>query len=244
MSRSHFALCILHFAFCIQSAWAIDFHDSLDAAREANEGSLPTVISFGAPSCGWCRKMELETFADERVEAVAGKFVWVKINVDDHQELAARFRVRGIPHTAVLDAQQRVLASRPGYLPADKFVAFLEQSLTNPQPPEDSIDDLVAQLEKAGPAPGRELIVRAVESLAKPDRVGRKPLLAALANTSPAAWPALLDLLADPRLAVRAAAIQALREATRSQLPFDPFASAETRAAQVSAWRVWVDEAR
>ena len=69
--------------------------------------------------------------------------------MDEHEDLAARFRVRGLPHTFVLNGDDRIIATRPGYLPADEFVAFPEDALANPQPVEDVLADLLLALESA-----------------------------------------------------------------------------------------------
>ena len=78
-------------------ARSIEFHRSIEEARKAAKVERPTVILFGATWCTWCRKMETDTLTDPKVMQAAGQFLWVKIDVDKDQELAARYGVDGVP---------------------------------------------------------------------------------------------------------------------------------------------------
>jgi thioredoxin 1 len=54
-----------------------------------------TVVDFWAPWCGPCK---MQTPILEKVaEAVAGRAVIAKVNVDDNRELAVKFGIRSIP---------------------------------------------------------------------------------------------------------------------------------------------------
>lgn len=221
---------------------AIKFFNSIDEARASTDEPLPLVISFGATWCGWCNKMAVDTYGDERMQEVATRFLWVKIDIDEERELAARYRVSGVPHTTVLNEKNRVLGGVGGYMTAEKLIAFLDASLLNP-PQVDPIDDLIEKLAVANDAETRHAAtVSVVEALASSDRGDRRRLVQAVARQGPASWPVLIDKMADERLAVRAAAGHTLGYITRASLPYKPFASQQTRDEQIEQWRRWTNE--
>jgi thioredoxin-like negative regulator of GroEL len=224
---------------------AVEFQPSIEAARETEaaaspEQRKPLVLAFGAEWCGWCRKMELDTFPSPEVSALADHFLWVKVDVDEDEALSARFRVRGLPHTFVLNGDDRVIASHPGYLPTDEFVEFLNEALTNPQPIEDILGDLLAALDAAEAHDERAAAVKKlIEHLARAEHAERTVALAELAAAQGELLSPIAQLLADERLAVRAAAYGVLSTLSHKELPFDPFAAADERQPQVAAWVQW-----
>lgn len=224
-------------------ALAIDFQDSIEAARKKDTANRPVVVSFGAPWCGWCRKMEVDTFDSPEVKAVAEKYLWVKVDVDEQKELAARYQVEGLPRTIVLDAKGRMIGSADGYMGPARFVKFLEDSLTNPLPDAYLVDELVEQLALAdGDEPTRKAVVALVDVLSKPNRLARNEILAAFKQKRGVAQVVLLELMSEERLAVRAAAGACLQHCLDADLSFDPFADKEVRDAQLGEWRIIVGQ--
>ncbi|AOY93208.1 thioredoxin [Cupriavidus sp. USMAA2-4] len=77
---------------------------------------VPVLVDFWAPWCGPCRT--LGPMLEKLEHEAAGKWKLVKINVDEHQPLAAHFGVRSIPHViAFVDGK-----------PVDQFVGVLPES--------------------------------------------------------------------------------------------------------------------
>jgi thioredoxin 1 len=58
-----------------------------------------TLVDFWAPWCGPCRMVG--PILDEMSELYAGKATIAKVNVDNEQDLAVKFNVRGIPTVIV-----------------------------------------------------------------------------------------------------------------------------------------------
>jgi len=60
-----------------------------------NEASLPVLVDFYSPTCAPCNMMHpiIENLAERR----AGEMMAIKINVENHQQLAAAFGVQGVP---------------------------------------------------------------------------------------------------------------------------------------------------
>jgi thioredoxin-related protein len=81
--------------------------------------------------CGYCRKMDKETYADADVaKKIKADFIAVKINPDkssSKKKLAAELGARGYPHIAFVDAGGNKVDSISGYLPAKSFLPRLEK---------------------------------------------------------------------------------------------------------------------
>lgn len=242
------AACLVALATCaaVECQAEMTFHPSVEAARKAGGNERPVVLYFTATWCGWCRRLDSDVFPNEAAADAVAKFLWVKIDIDEKKEVAARYRVRGVPVFVVLGPQDDVRASRSGYLPPEKLVEFLDASLKTPERPildEDAPlialpagDALVEALRNAKP----DVVEIAVAQLSRADRSERTRVLDAFAESGNASWPELVRLMESERLAVRAAAGAALEHATRSGLTFHPFAPVERRESQIVRWTEWL----
>ena len=99
------------------SPWILD-EPPADVQAEIIERSaqLPIVIDFWAPWCQPCKT--LGPVLEKAAREGDGRFLLVKVNIDEHQQLAAAFRVSSIP---------AVFALRDGQL-VNQFVGMLDES--------------------------------------------------------------------------------------------------------------------
>jgi len=63
--------------------------------QEVMKNRLPVLVDFWAPWCGPCRIVS--PTLDKLSSEYMNKLKFTKLNVDDSQEVAAQFDVRGIP---------------------------------------------------------------------------------------------------------------------------------------------------
>lgn len=98
--------------------------DSFDT--EVLQSDKPVLVDFWAEWCGPCRMIApvLEQIADEKQDQLKV----VKLNVDDNQEIAQRFSVRGIP-TLILFKNGEAAATQTGAVGKAQLAAFVEQHI-------------------------------------------------------------------------------------------------------------------
>ncbi|MER3417006.1 MAG: thioredoxin [Gemmataceae bacterium] len=73
---------------------------------EVLQSSIPVLVDFWAVWCGPCRM--IAPYIDQLADEFAGKAKVGKVNVDDHQELAAQYGITSIPRVLIFKDGQIV----------------------------------------------------------------------------------------------------------------------------------------
>lgn len=136
-----FALMITTTAFSQEKSKnpAIQWLDFDKAVATAKKERKIVVVDFYTDWCGWCKKMDQDTYGHpEVVKYAREKLVMSKVNAESqqmtrfkdnemsYQQLAQSFGVRGYPATIFINENGELLTSVSGYLKADQFLPILE----------------------------------------------------------------------------------------------------------------------
>ncbi len=109
-----------------------------EGIARARAQQRPVIIDFYASWCHWCKVMEKDTFANERVKKrLAADYVAIRIDMESNarirlkdrtlapNEFAAMMGVRGLPTLAFLDKKGEPITSIPGYIKPDILLPLL-----------------------------------------------------------------------------------------------------------------------
>lgn len=120
-----------------QIQW-MKFEEAIDANAKSPKMLLVDVYTDW---CGWCKKMDKETFTDPKVVAyINSNFYAVKLNAEDtnrtfefmgktynEAQMAAAMRVRSYPNFVVIEPKLQNIAQLPGYRQPAEFLAGLNE---------------------------------------------------------------------------------------------------------------------
>ena len=99
-----------------------------DASFDADvlQSDKPVLLDFWAEWCGPCKM--IAPILDEVAKDYGDKLQIAKINVDENQQVPAKFGIRGIP-TLILFKNGTVEAQKVGALSKSQLSAFLDSNL-------------------------------------------------------------------------------------------------------------------
>jgi thioredoxin 1 len=99
-----------------------------DATFESDvlKSDAPVLVDYWAEWCGPCKM--IAPLLDEVARDYGDKVRIVKVNVDENQEITARYGIRGIP-TLKLFKNGAEVATKVGALSKSQLTAFLDNNL-------------------------------------------------------------------------------------------------------------------
>ena len=99
-----------------------------ESAQKASQGqSRKFLLYFYTDWCGYCRKLDKETFSDKAVaDYINNNFIPVRINSEKMPKVAGRYSVSGVPDLRFVSAKGEDIARWPGYIEASKFLPMLK----------------------------------------------------------------------------------------------------------------------
>lgn len=110
------------------------------ALQSARESGAPILAFVSSDHCGYCRKMERDTWANPRVAAEVNRaFVPLELTPELHPQEVRQLGVQAFPTTLVIHHSGRVLLGAAGYLPPTKATELLRSALApSPETPGNS----------------------------------------------------------------------------------------------------------
>ncbi|WP_459614646.1 thioredoxin TrxA [Bordetella sp. 2513F-2] len=99
-----------------------------DASFEGDvlQSDQPVLVDYWAAWCGPCKM--IAPILEEVATEYAGRLTVAKLNVDENQETAAKYGIRGIP-TLMLFKNGQAAATKVGALSKSQLTAFLDSAL-------------------------------------------------------------------------------------------------------------------
>ena len=94
--------------------------------QDVLKSDVPVLVDYWAEWCGPCKM--IAPILDEVSRDYDGLVQVAKLNVDDNQEVAAKYGIRGIP-TLMLFKQGEVVATKVGALSKSQLTQFLDSHL-------------------------------------------------------------------------------------------------------------------
>ncbi|QDT95481.1 DUF255 domain-containing protein [Gimesia aquarii] len=98
------------------------------AAQQARVEEKAMLIQIGASWCGFCHKMERETYRNQKViKHVNSCFIPIRVDADQNTELVEAIGVAGLPTTVIITPQLKIVKKISGYVAAGEMTGHLNK---------------------------------------------------------------------------------------------------------------------
>lgn len=111
---------------------SIKWYNYTTGKYQSADSGKPIMVDVYTDWCGWCKKLDDETYSDTRViELAANNFISVKVDGDDDYDFAIKYAIRSYPTILFVDSEDNEIHRVIGFRNADQFLAEMETAMLN-----------------------------------------------------------------------------------------------------------------
>ena len=115
----------------------IIWEENLDSAFNlASLSNKIIMIEFMAEWCPPCKRMEKETFSNDKIINKSNEFIFVRVDVDKNQDIAKEYKRNakkyggiGIPNILFIDKDKNIVHQTVGFLNANQLTTVMDSVL-------------------------------------------------------------------------------------------------------------------
>jgi len=111
--------------YCI--SWSNDLSRGIGDAKSKHK---PIMVDFYTSWCGWCKKLDQDTYSNTKVRNLSQKFICVKVDGDKSPNLISKYQIRGYPTIVFLDPAGNEITRIVGYADAGTLSAKMSEIAT------------------------------------------------------------------------------------------------------------------
>lgn len=91
------------------------------------DSNKPVSLYFGAKWCGACKIMERTTLANESVKKSLDRYRFLKVDIEEQEDISAGFSIRGVPTLLILNSSGDEVYRYIGPLTSSEISLVLDQ---------------------------------------------------------------------------------------------------------------------
>lgn len=120
------AVISVYSAFAGEIVWENSLRRGEVVAKEENK---PVMADFYTDWCGWCTKLDQDTYSNPKVQELATNFVCVKVDGDKYPADVKKYSISGYPTIVFLDSTGKEIDRNVGYAGPEEFTNLMQKVL-------------------------------------------------------------------------------------------------------------------